>query len=135
MMRLHDALQAPEVQVLGFGLQADVDKLALLAREIGAARETGAVGALAEEEVVSGGQPLFSIVRRAIDLRDAATAAEALTAGGGGSGSGGGGKGAGGGLATRLARWAGVSLDKACQCSDWARRPLTAAQVGRDGKG
>ena len=126
---LDDALQAPEVQVLGFGLQADVDKLALLAREIGEARETGAVGALAEDEVVSGGQPLFSIVRRAIDLRDAATAAEALTAGGGGSGSGGGGKGGGGGLATRLARWAGVSLDKACQCSDWARRPLTAAQV------
>merc|ERR1719424_2538868 len=32
---LDTALRAPEVQVLGFGLQADVDKLALLAAEIG----------------------------------------------------------------------------------------------------
>jgi hypothetical protein len=77
---LDTALRAPEVQVLGFGLQADVDKLALLAAEIGESGESGescTVGAVAEEEAVRGGQLLFSRVRCAIDLRDAAAAAEA----------------------------------------------------------
>lgn len=34
-----------------------------------------------------------------------------------------------GGLAVQLKAWTGHSLDKAMQCSDWRRRPLTAAQI------
>ena len=109
---LDAALSSEAVRVLGFGLQADLNKLALL----------GASSAL-------GGAAPLSTATRVVDLRDLAAAAEA--SGGGGTASGGGSlvNNGGVGLAARLARWAGVTLDKACQRSDWARRPLSPAQV------
>ena len=166
------------MRVLGFGLQSDVDKLALLgtaargdnqlallgaatrgdnqlallgattrgdnqlatpsaltrvdtaaAANTSAATDTasaatdtsGAAAAVTTAAVTTAADPppLLSRATRVLDLREVAAASE--TRGNGGSG--------GAGLAARLAHWAGYTLDKTCQRSDWARRPLTAAQV------
>ena len=53
--------------------------------------------------------------RRVVDLRDACLSAATLPCETG--------------LAAQLRAWTGKSLDKAMQCSDWAARPLSAAQV------
>ena len=57
----------------------------------------------------------FPVARRVVDLRDACASASA--------------SGTARGLAAELAQHAGLRLDKTEQCSDWQRRPLSAAQI------
>ena len=55
----------------------------------------------------------FPVARRVVDLRDACASASA--------------SGTARGLAAELAQHGGLRLDKTEQCSDWQRRPLSAA--------
>ena len=136
---LDAALTSDDVRVLGFGLQSDLDKLAMLGAAVNSSwwssSEDGTTGhgtngvdgsSQSSSATVTigtnGAAPFLSSASRVLDLREVAAAAEASSvASGGGRG--------GAGLAARLARWAGHTLDKSCQRSDWALRPLTGAQL------
>lgn len=89
------ALSSPEIRIVGFGLQHDFSKLALLSEWRSLSSASRVVDLLdACEASATKGQPHVSL-----------------------------------GLSAQLRRWTGKSLDKSMQCSDWARRPLSAAQV------
>lgn len=97
---LRSLLSSAAVPVLGFGFQHDLEKLALL----------------------PSWEDCFAEARNVIDLRDACCKASISSQGTGGGG-------VSFSLVSQLRRWTGRSLDKSMQCSDWARRPLSPAQV------
>ena len=99
LRRVADILSAPNVRILGFGLQQDIDKLQTLF------------------DAESGYPSDFRLTAtHVIDLKSTTTIQGPSASGSEG-------------LARQLARWCGMTLDKTMQCSDWARRPLSDAQV------
>ena len=149
---LAELLSSERSRLLGFGLQTDLDKLQMLfsgpsaidAAEgirrppmaIDAAEGIrrppmaihgdlddelcGVASAGAESAAAPTGLAQQLVATRVVDLRETCNGSSAV--GGGGYGGG------GGGLSSQLSRWTGRALDKTCQCSDWRRRPLSAAQ-------
>ena len=136
---LAELLSSERSRLLGFGLQTDLDKLQMLfsgPSAIDAAEGIrrppmaihgdlddelcGVASAGAESAAAPTGLAQQLVATRVVDLRETCNGSSAV--GGGGYGGG------GGGLSSQLSRWTGRALDKTCQCSDWRRRPLSAAQ-------
>ena len=103
LLAIANLLASPIVRILGFSLLTDLNKLQLLCTPSrGFARG-------------------FTLsASRVVDLREACH--DAASARGAGEASSGAPR---EGLSANLARWVGVRLDKAMQCSDWVRRPLS----------